>query len=117
MKTERIYTVSFERHADCRIDEIILNCWAYNAQDAKRIARETWENRNAATHGRIPHMFGLEAHRASTQVMEDLRVKDWRGQERTGWDAMWSFIMTGTRTWRVNGINKYGPKAGRPYWS
>ena len=97
MKAERIYTVSFERQANGRIDQIVMNCWAYNVQDAKRIASETWNNRYEATHGRRPpHMFHLEAHRADTQVMEDLRVKDWRGLERTGWDAMWSFIMTET---------------------
>lgn len=94
MKTERIYTVSFQRQANSRIDEIVINVWAYNVQDARRIACETWENRNAANHGRIPHMFHLEAHRAETQVMEDLRVKNWLGKELTGWDAMWTFIMT-----------------------
>ena len=117
MKTERIYTVSFERHADCRIDEIVFNCWAYDAQDAKRIAREKWEHRNKANYGRIPHMFGLEAHRAESQVMDDLRVVNDEKRVICGWDAMWTFIMTSSRTWRVNGINKYGPKAGRPYWS
>ena len=100
MKTERIYTVSFQRQANSRIDEIVFNCWAYSVQDAKQVAREAWDTRNAASHGRIPHMFHLEAHRADTQVLEDLRVKNWYGNEIAGWNAMFSFIMTDSRARR-----------------
>lgn len=90
---DRIYTVTFTREANNMIDKIVFNCWAVSVPDAKRIARETWEVRHRGK-GKTPHMFHLEAHRASTQTMEDLRVTNWMHQDITGWDTMWTFIKT-----------------------
>ena len=116
MSKERIYRVTFEQHTQCQIVEFVFHCWAPNAPEAKRLARVKWDARSTAYNGRIPHMFHLEAHRADTQIMEDLRVVNDEGRAIYGWNTMWVFIATSTRTWRVNGINKYGPKAGLPYY-
>ena len=88
---DHIYTVKFTRELNNNIDDLTFNCWAVNAQEAKRLARETWETRHAGK-SRIPHMFHLEAHRADTQVMENLRATNWMHQDITGWDTMWTFI-------------------------
>ena len=92
---DRIYTVTFTREANNLIDDITFNCWAVSAPDAKRLAKQTWETRHRGK-PKTPHMFHLEAHRACTQNMEDLRVTNWAHREITGWDTMWTFIRTHT---------------------
>ena len=99
MAKDHIYAVSFQREANNMIDQIVYHCWAQNAPEAKRLARNAWETRQAGK-AKIPHMFHLEAHRAETQVMEDLRVVNWNGSEITGWNTMHTFIMTHTMSRR-----------------
>lgn len=93
MVKDRLYAVSFQREANNMIDQIVYHCWALNAPDAKRIARTAWETR-LARNRHIPHMFHLEAHRAETQDIENLRVVNWLDREITGDNVMHTFIMT-----------------------
>ena len=94
-KQERIYAVSFVREANNKIDHLVFHCWALNAPDAKQKAKTAWEARYQANHrGKIPHMFHLEAHRAETQDIENLRVVNWLDREITGDNVMNTFIMT-----------------------
>lgn len=91
--SDRIYTVTFVREQNNMIDHITFHCWAANAQEAKCLARESWETRHT-TKKKTPHMFHLEARRAVTQNTEDLRVTNWMQRDITGWDTMWTFILT-----------------------
>lgn len=90
---ERLYIISFRKEECNMIDQIVFHCWAESVQDAKKKASATWENRNKI-HGHVPHMFHLEAHRATSQNVEDLRVVNWIGSEITGADVMHTFITT-----------------------
>jgi hypothetical protein len=106
MAKDRIYAVSFQREANNKIDQITFHCWAPNAPEAKTFARNAWETRYRANHlgHKIPHMFHLEAHRAESQNIHGLRVKNWLDREITGDDVMHTFIMTHTvtRGWAWN---------------
>lgn len=90
---DRLYTVTFTQELNNCIDQFAFACWAQNVADAKRLARTSWETRHAGQR-KIPHMFHLEAHRAASQNPEDLRLVNWLGTERAGYDAMWSFVRT-----------------------
>ena len=95
MRKDRIYAVTFRREANNKIDSLVYHCWAQNAPEAKRLARTAWETRCIANgRKKVPHMFWLEAHRAQSQNVEDLRVKNWLQHEIAGNDVMHMFIMT-----------------------
>lgn len=105
-----IYYVTFEKHVCCRIDAMIFHCDAKNAKEAKDICRATWEAR-----GFKPHQFHLYAHKSRISDPDLLSVRSWDSKVYKGANVMDRFICTETRTWRVNGINKYGPNAGLHY--
>lgn len=86
-----LYNVKFVQQFHGYIDHINYNCFAQNIDDAKRIARKAWETQHQR---KVPHMFHLEVHRASSQNIEDLRVTTWLGKELAGADTMWKFIKT-----------------------
>ena len=106
----RIYYVTFEVHKDCKVYNYIFHCWAWNATEAKQLAKDAW----ALSHK--SHQFHLYAHRSNAPDDQFLRVIGWNGITYSGKMACIDrFICTDFRTWRVNGINKYGPNAGLHY--
>lgn len=106
-----IYFVTFELHQACKINDMIFHCEAKNAKEAKEIAKKFW----SSLHGMKGHQFHLYAHKSAIQDVDLLRVRGWDGTEYKGQYVMNHVFCTDFRTWRVNGINKYGPKAGQHY--
>lgn len=86
---EHIYCVSFQEQSHNMLYDYAFHCWAKNAKDAKRIANETWE-----ANGNTSHMFHIKAVRSDSQDAENLRVTDYTHHDVTGWNTMWSNVMT-----------------------
>lgn len=105
-----IYFVTFEKHVNCRIDDMIFHCEAKNAKEAVQIAKEYWQKYDFK-----PHQFHLYAKKSRIQDPDLLQVHLWNGETRKGAALMNNFYCVDFRTWRVNGINKYGPRAGQHY--
>lgn len=99
---KKIYIVTFERHINCQIRNIVFHCEADNAKDACQIAKEAWFKNN------LSYMFHLHAVKSRTQDISLLRVKNWKLQEIAGADCMNHFYCTDFRVWRSNGRNLYG---------
>jgi hypothetical protein len=105
-----IYIVTFEKHVNCQIHDMVFHCEAKNAKEAVALAKQAWIDQCFK-----PHQFHLHAVKSRIQDIEKLRVRGWTGKEYSGSYVMNSFFCTDFRTWRVNGINQYGPKAGQHY--
>ena len=106
----RIYYVTFEMHKDCKIYNYIFHCWAWDAKEAKDIAKRAWEKNHEA------HQFHMYAHRSKAPDSQFLRVRGWNGMIHSGKEeCLDKFICLDFRAWRVNGINQYGPRAGQRY--
>ena len=107
----RIYFVTFEIHRDCKIFDYVFHCWAYDAKEAKELAKKAWSE------GHKSHQFHLYAKRSKAPDDKFLKVVCWQGTAFSGKDCIDKFLCTDFRTWRVNGINQYGTNKGLPYWS
>ena len=105
----KIYFVTFEAHRNCTIYDYIFHCWAYDAKEAKEIAKEAWAKDHDA------HQFHLYAKYSRAPMDKCLKVISWKGNAFTGSECIDKFICTDLRTWRVNGINQYGTKKGLHY--
>jgi len=105
----KIYFVTFEVHRDCQIFDYIFHCRAWDAKEAKELARDAW----IKDHKR--HQFHMYAKKSSMPAEEFLNVRSWHGDTFSGEKCMNKFICTDFRTWRVDGINQYGTNKGLPY--
>lgn len=99
---KKIYIVTFEKHADCQIRNIVFHCEAENAKDACQIAKQAWSEKTAA------YPFKVHAVKARTQDISFLKIRNWKCQEISGAACMNEFYCTDFRTWRSNGRNLYG---------
>ena len=99
---KKIYIVTFERHIDCQIRNIVFHCEADNAKEACRNAKEAWFKNNLSS------MFHLHAVKSRTQDVASLKVRNWKCHEISGSECMNHFYCTDFRVWRVNGRNLYG---------
>ncbi len=106
-----IYFVTFEIHENCKIKYMIFHCEAKNANEAKEACKKFW----SSLHGIKGHQFHMYAKKSRIQDVSFLRVKGWEGTEYSGDYCMNHVFCTDFRTWRVNGINKYGPRAGENF--
>ena len=104
----RIYYVTFDAQKDCKIYDYIYHVWAWDAKEAKELAKIAWKKDHKE------HQFHLYAHRSKAPNNEFLRVIGWKGNTYSGEDCL-EFICTDIRSWRINGINQYGPRAGQHY--
>lgn len=107
-----IYFVTFEIHVACKINEMIFHCEAKNATEAKENAKKFWYSLNGL---KQHHMFHIYAKKSNIQDVNLLRVRGWEGTEYKAGYVMNHAFCTDFRSWRVNGINKYGTKAGQHY--
>ena len=106
-----IYIVTFEIHESCKIKDMVFHCEAKNAKEATAIAKSFWSSLN----GIKGHQFHLHAVKSRSQDTALLKVHGWDGKEYSGDYCMNHVFCTDFRTWRINGINQYGVKAGQHY--
>lgn len=114
-----IYYVTFEKHVDCTVKTVFFHCDAKNATEAKEKCRKAWYDLFPSVSPlkpkKVPYQFHLYAKRSTIQDISLLRIVNWANKELHGDEVFNHFITVDTRTWRVNGINKYGVKAGQHY--
>lgn len=103
----KIYIVTFERHINCQIRDMVFHCEAQNAKEAVQIAKDKWFCDS--------HQFHIHATKSRIQDPSLLSVHTWNNHNVSGTDCLGYFYCTDFRTWRVNGINQYGTKAGQHY--
>lgn len=106
-----IYFVTFEIHESCKIKDYVFHCEAKNAKEAKEAAKKFW----SSLCGIKGHQFHLYAKKSNIQDVSLLRVRGWNGTEYSSEYCMNHVFCTDIRTWRVNGINQYGVRAGLHY--
>lgn len=96
---KHIYIVIFEIQRQCKVQEYVYHCEAQNAKDAVAQAREHWVLSN--------HQFHIHAVKSRVQDGNLLRVLSVNGKEHKGTEVIGLYIMTDSRTWRINGRNLY----------
>ena len=96
---KRIYIVTFDIKRQCRTQSYAYYCEASNAKEAVEIARSNWRLSS--------HQFHIHAVKSRIQDGNALCVRNWLGKECKGMEVIGWYIMTNSRTWRVDGHNLY----------
>jgi hypothetical protein len=97
---KKIYIVTFERHINCTIRDIVFHCEANNAKEAVQIAKDAWTKKS--------YPFHIHAVKSRVQDIDHLTIHTWLSTTISGAALMNAFYCTDSRTWRVNGRNLYG---------